>query len=187
MKKIKVTLELDEMVINHLKNYEDKGVEISNILNKHFGKGYKNNPLILTKLTILERAYAYHKIAIDIKYTKQEFVIHFMKDKKFNKLYDRYVAANYDKELKPSFKKAKKLKDVKVLTYKKLMTPDNSRPVTYTYCGEKTHYKSINEACKALNVTRPTILRKLRADKKDPYEYWEFDDEPKEDYYGKLV
>lgn len=178
MKKVKVTLHLHDEVEMQLAKLKNLNIGISEIVNDYFLKGVGRPKTDgLAPLVILSRAYAYHKRVHNIEYTKSEFVEHFQNDKKFNKIYRTYMESNFDKQEMPSFKKAKKLKDVKVLPYKKVMKRSNAKSVTRDYYGEITEYQSIRQAAIDLglntNVLKNIIKSKgcYRGDENDKLYY----------------
>ena len=175
MKTIKVKLTLCENAMNHLSTYPSAGIEVSDIINKLFTPRENNKDLSAnSKHTILTRAYRYHASVINLSYTKYEFFERFKDDKKFEKLYVKYVKLRYDKNLRPSFVKSTKLDDVKVTTYEKNMLAKNTKAIQYTYMGKRKQYHSISKAVKDTGFSRAYIQKLLALDTKDGYQKFEY-------------
>ena len=160
MEKLKVKLTLHPEVILQLGKFKNINQGLSDVINDYYLKG-KGRPKDdgQSKHQILYRTYAYHKRAIKLSYTKEEFFDKFMNDKKFDKLYKQYLESNCDKQYLPTFKKAQNLEDIKVLPYHKIMRRKNAKPIIRDYYGEITEYQSINSAAKDLGINSKDLKR----------------------------
>ncbi len=95
---------------------------------------------------VLTRSIAAFKRTHTPRYTNQEFVSHFLNNEEYLKVFKKYEASNYDKQLMPSLIMNEKLKKIKVVTYKKRREINNKAQSTKIYCRtEKKWYSSMNK------------------------------------------
>ena len=163
MKTIKIKLHLEDEAMQQLEKYQNHTKELSDIINNYYvrGKGRSTKDGV-SKTVLLTRAYNNHAKAIELSYTKQKFIEYFMADKKFNELYSNYEADLWRKPSLPSFKKHKKLKKIKVMTYAEVMQRNNATPVTIDYYGDITKHPSANSAARHMDMNILTLKKAIK-------------------------
>ncbi len=122
-KKYKLKMSISDEVKEFLMEIDENNLEasIDVVLQKAFMTD--GNPAASRRkpATYLRRLYDANKKTRQDNFTWVEFRDYFIKNKKYIKLYKKYVDSLYYKPLAPSFIFASDLKDIKVMTYEKRM------------------------------------------------------------------
>jgi len=161
--KVKCTLFLPRHIVAHLDRNYAFDAEVAKLVKR----GMRKNPYLSNhkKIGILNSTYAsWKQRGVELNFTKDEFVNHFIQDQRFNTLFKTYKKSNFDKKLKPSFTPKKNLHNIHPQSYEdrlEELSLDKGRQV---YDKQyKIAYSSIKKAAFDVN-TNMTTLKKLIED-----------------------
>ena len=174
---MKLNLKLSDEVKLYLAPFPNQSKEVSDILERYVTKGQEFQKSGKSKRGILNRTYAYHKRVVDIKYTREEFINHFINDELYSEMFNVYLESGYIKECMPSFTKAKKIKNIEIITYEEAISQKtNATPVIHKYGDVEMYYPSIGAAIRLQgdisesSRTRIEVKAMLDTDNKNTFE-----------------
>ncbi len=158
---MKVTIELDYDTERRLIKLHGSVLDgIEKFLNNEVGSKQHS---VVSAFGILTSTYASMKQKYGATFSKDKFVLHFMSDDRYLQLFKEYEKNDFDKDLKPSLIFHKKIKKIKVVTYRERMNAMSKRTGKQVrHLDSGTVYGSINQCALAHDMLPASMHYKLK-------------------------